>query len=96
MRGVSEVVELETEWSFDIEPHDRALTIRERQVVILASAGLSNKQIGRRLNLTEGTVKIHLHHVYHKVGVSNRTALTALAIAQGWRGTVKVAPAILR
>jgi two-component system nitrate/nitrite response regulator NarL len=58
-----------------------SLTIREREVMLLVAIGLSNKEVGRRLTLSEGTVKIHLHNIYQKVGVANRTALTALAIA---------------
>ena len=58
-----------------------SLSIREREVMLLVSEGLSNKGVGRRLNLSEGTVKIHLHNIYQKVGVANRTALTGLAIA---------------
>ena len=58
-----------------------SLSMREKEVMHLVSSGLSNKEIGRRLNLTEGTVKIHLHNIYQKLGVPNRTTLTALAIA---------------
>ena len=58
-----------------------SLSLREREVMLLVSEGLSNKGVGRRLNLSEGTVKIHLHNIYQKVGVANRTALTGLAIA---------------
>ena len=43
--------------------------------------GLSNKQLGQQLNLTEGTVKVHLHKIYRRLGVRNRTALSALAMA---------------
>jgi two-component system nitrate/nitrite response regulator NarL len=57
------------------------LTVRERQITLLISEGAPNKVIGRQLNLTEGTVKIHLHNIYSKLEVPNRTALTALAIA---------------
>jgi DNA-binding NarL/FixJ family response regulator len=57
------------------------LTIRERQIILLISEGVSNKEIGRQLNLAEGTVKAHLHHIYSKLEVANRTALNALAIA---------------
>jgi two-component system nitrate/nitrite response regulator NarL len=57
------------------------LTIRERQVVLLIADGLSNKEVGRRLDLSEGTVKIHLHNIYQKLHVNNRTTLAALAIA---------------
>jgi two-component system nitrate/nitrite response regulator NarL len=56
------------------------LTIRERQVVLLIADGLSNKEVGRRLQLSEGTVKIHLHNIYQKLQVNNRTALATLAI----------------
>jgi DNA-binding NarL/FixJ family response regulator len=57
------------------------LTSRERQVMTLVSQGLSNKEIGKTLNLTEGTIKIHLHNIFEKLGIRNRTELTAVAIA---------------
>ncbi|MBO4227697.1 response regulator [Bradyrhizobium neotropicale] len=56
------------------------LTDRERQIMRLVSEGLSNKEIGRRLSITDGTIKVHLHHVFQKLDVSNRTVLAALAI----------------
>ena len=59
----------------------RDLTSRERQVMTLVSQGLSNKEIGNTLHLTEGTIKIHLHNIYEKLGIRNRTELTAVAIA---------------
>jgi two-component system nitrate/nitrite response regulator NarL len=59
-----------------------ALTERERQIMRLVSEGLSNKQIGRRLNITDGTIKVHLHHIFQKLDVRNRTALAALAISR--------------
>jgi two-component system nitrate/nitrite response regulator NarL len=58
------------------------LTNRERQIMCLVSEGLSNKEIGRRLNIGDGTIKVHLHHIYEKLEISNRTALAALAISQ--------------
>jgi DNA-binding NarL/FixJ family response regulator len=57
------------------------LTERERQIVNLVSRGLSNKGVGQRLNLTEGTIKVHLHNIYQKLAINNRTALTALAVS---------------
>jgi two-component system nitrate/nitrite response regulator NarL len=55
------------------------LTARERQIMLVLSEGLTNREIGRRLRLAEGTVKVHLHHIYHKLGIANRTALAVLA-----------------
>jgi two-component system nitrate/nitrite response regulator NarL len=48
----------------------------------LVSEGLSNKEIGRRLNIVDGTIKVHLHNIFQKLEISNRTVLAALAIAQ--------------
>ena len=58
---------------------DDALTMREREVIRLVSDGLSNKEVARKLNLTEGTVKQHLSSIYGKVGVNNRTMLAKVA-----------------
>jgi len=60
----------------------QALTDRERQIMRLVSEGLSNKEIARRLNITDGTIKVHLHHIFQKLEVSNRTVLATLAISQ--------------
>jgi two-component system, NarL family, nitrate/nitrite response regulator NarL len=57
------------------------LTERERQIAKLVSVGLSNKEIGQQLNLTAGTVKVHLHNIYQKLEINNRTTLTALAVS---------------
>ena len=56
-----------------------ALTERERQIMHLVCEGLSNKDIGRQFKLSDGTVKVHLHHIYEKLAIHNRTALAALA-----------------
>jgi RNA polymerase sigma factor (sigma-70 family) len=58
------------------------LTDRERQIMRLVSEGLSNKEIGRRLNIADGTIKVHLHHIFQKLDIGNRTVLAALAISQ--------------
>ena len=58
-----------------------ALTQRERQIVRLVSEGLSNKEIGRRLDITDGTIKVHLHKIFEKLRVSNRTALVAVYLS---------------
>lgn len=50
------------------------LTPREKQVLQLVSKGQSNKIIAANLGITEHTVKLHMHNVVGKIGVSNRTA----------------------
>jgi two-component system nitrate/nitrite response regulator NarL len=55
------------------------LTSRERQIMLMVASGLSNKDVGRRLDLSEGTVKVHLYNIYRKLGVNKRTALVAIA-----------------
>jgi two-component system nitrate/nitrite response regulator NarP len=60
-----------------------ALSGKERAVVGLVSQGLRNKEIAAELGITEGTVKVHLHNIYEKVGVSNRTELALLAERSG-------------
>jgi RNA polymerase sigma factor (sigma-70 family) len=57
----------------------RLLTERERQIMYLVSEGLSNKEIARQLNIAEGTIKVHLHHIFEKLAIKHRTALVALA-----------------
>ena len=45
---------------------------------MLAASALSNKEIGNKLELVEGTVKIHVHNIYRKRGIGSRTALIDL------------------
>jgi len=59
------------------------LTRREIDVLVLVAAGLSNRAVGARLHLTEGTVKSHLARIYAKLGVDSRTAAVATATALG-------------
>ena len=51
------------------------LTEKERAVVDFVVQGLSNGEIAARLNVTQGTVKNHISHVFDKLGVSSRTEL---------------------
>jgi DNA-binding NarL/FixJ family response regulator len=50
------------------------LSGREREVLVLASKGWANKQIGRTLGIAERTVKVHLGNVFRRIGVSDRTS----------------------
>ena len=51
-----------------------ALTVREREVLGLVRDGLANKQIARRLGISERTVKAHLTSVFATIGVTDRTS----------------------
>jgi DNA-binding CsgD family transcriptional regulator len=51
------------------------LTRRECQVAALAAAGLQVKEIAYRLVIAQGTVKLHLHSIYCKLGISSRVKL---------------------
>jgi two-component system nitrate/nitrite response regulator NarL len=63
------------------------LTDREHQIMRLVSEGLSNKEIGRRLNITDGTIKVHLHNIFQKLEINNRTVLATLAISNDDRAS---------
>ncbi|MBT2476876.1 helix-turn-helix transcriptional regulator [Streptomyces sp. ISL-94] len=48
------------------------LTLRERQILEAVRSGLTNRLIGRRFEISEATVKRHLHNAYRKLGASSR------------------------
>lgn len=56
-----------------------ALTAQQRQIAMLAASGLTNRQIGDRLNLSPRTIGSHLYQVYPKLGISRRHELHAFA-----------------
>ena len=58
------------------------LTPRERGIAHLVCAGLTNKQIAQELAVTEGTIKVHLHNLYDKLAVRNRTTLALPCVKQ--------------
>jgi two-component system, NarL family, nitrate/nitrite response regulator NarL len=51
------------------------LTPREQEIATLVAGGLRNKDIARDLGISEGTVKMHLHNLYQKLGIESRTEL---------------------
>jgi DNA-binding NarL/FixJ family response regulator len=54
-----------------------ALTVRQQETLRLAGGGLTNRQIARRLTISEGTVRKHLENAYATLHVTNRTAAAA-------------------
>lgn len=59
------------------------LTPREREVLALVGAGLTNTEIAERLVLGEGTVKTHVGHVFAKLGLRDRAAAVVVAFDHG-------------
>ena len=56
-----------------------SLAPRERQLISFVRTGLRNREIAERLGVTEGTVKVYLHAIFEKLGVSTRTELAIRA-----------------
>lgn len=59
------------------------LSPREMEVLQLVGKGLSNKEIGAKLGVVEGTIKIHLANVFNKLDVSDRTQALVVALKRG-------------
>ena len=59
---------------------EEILTPREAELLSLLTEGLSNRELGRRLFISEATVKTHLAHISAKLGVETRAAAIATAI----------------
>ena len=59
------------------------LTDRETEIMCLVAKGMSNRQIAEQLTVGEGTVKVHVHNIYSKLGVTNRVDLTLYAHKKG-------------
>ena len=78
------------------EPQDAAQTgapaLSERESVVLEAVarGLSNREIGRQLWISEQTVKFHLRNIYRKLGISSRTEAARYAYRNGVVGALTV------
>jgi LuxR family maltose regulon positive regulatory protein len=77
------VNELHRRWvqPFGARKERDLLTTREREILELVAEGLGNREIATQLYISQPTVKVHLRHVYEKLGVRNR----AEAVARGVR-----------
>jgi DNA-binding NarL/FixJ family response regulator len=67
-----------------VQSHDpRLLTAREREVVALIARGLSNRQIGDVLVISERTAEVHVAHIRDKLGLASRPRIAVWAVEQG-------------
>lgn len=79
----SAVAGMETRPTATWESGHAGLTPREIEVLALAAQGLDNVTIGKRLFITERTVKFHLQNAYRKLGATNRTEASVIARQRG-------------
>jgi DNA-binding CsgD family transcriptional regulator len=63
-----------------------AVTPREWEVLKLVSQGFTNKGIARELGITEGTVKIHMQHIFEKMGTRSRMQLIIMMVTHENQG----------
>lgn len=64
-------------------PDSRSLTQREREILRELAGGLSNKLIARKLDITEGTVKVHVKHLLKKLQLRSRVEAAVWAVQEG-------------
>jgi DNA-binding NarL/FixJ family response regulator len=64
-------------------PTGATLTPREVEVVKMVAQGMRNREIAEKMSISEGTVKIHLHNTYDKLGVDGRLELLLYAQEKG-------------
>ena len=67
----------------DVPAPRETLTQRELEILRMVAEGLRNKSIADRLGISEGTVKVHLHNIYEKLGVNGRVDLLVSARQRG-------------
>lgn len=60
-----------------------ALTLREKEILAELSVGMSNKLIARKLDITEGTVKVHVKHLLKKLRLRSRVEAAVWAVQEG-------------
>ncbi len=65
------------------QPNFDSLTPREQEILRLIADGLSNKMIARRLDISEGTVKVHVKHLLKKLGLRSRVEVAVWAVQEG-------------
>lgn len=82
-RATPNIIQMLSELEQDVaetKPNNYGLTARELEVVALVAEGLPNRDIAKKLEITEETVKRHLTNIFDKVGMSNRVELALFAI----------------
>jgi two-component system nitrate/nitrite response regulator NarL len=63
--------------------HPEKLTPREREIIAMLACGASNKEIARKLDLAESTVKIHVQGILRKLNLASRVQAAVYAVEHG-------------
>ena len=74
-------------WARQVSTRTGALTAREAEGLQLVASGSSNREIAHQLFISEPTVKVHLRHVYEKLGVRNRAEASARVARNSYAAT---------
>lgn len=73
------------EWASGVKKDEfEGLTERELEILRLVGKGLTNKEIGRKLFISDRTVQAHLSNIFSKLGVGSRTEAAMYAVKRGW------------
>jgi len=60
------------------------LTEREKEILRMVATGVTNRQAAHHLSISVNTVKVHLRHIFTKLGAESRTEATMIAVREGW------------
>jgi DNA-binding NarL/FixJ family response regulator len=82
-RSISQALERLLQLDTRRRQSESGLTSREVEIVRMVDAGLRNKEIACKLSISEGTVKLHLHHIFQKLNLANRLELIRYAQDNG-------------
>jgi len=77
------------------DEQDAALTVRELEILRHIAEGLTNRQIGRRMGLSENTVKASVSTILRRLGLRHRTEAVVHAVRRGWMIVPEPVPMML-
>ncbi len=66
------------------------LTPQQRKIAQFVHGGLANKEIAAEMHITEGTVKVYLNHIFHRLNISKRVELALMVDRREGLGTYVV------
>ena len=82
--AVAMLAQLRRTPSVSVEPTSEALSAQQLVILRLVAQGLSSREIGVQLYLSENTVKGYVQEILHRLNVKNRTEAVMVAVKQGW------------